>query len=277
MAEKKKQHYVPQFYLKKFVCKSNSPKIEPYLWIHENDVKKKKAPVNAAHKSYFYTVDTEGIDKNYVEDLLGVIEGETKPILDRILSLGINAITNPERYIFAKFLSFMLSRTPKMRELDESILSCSIKSHIFNNMKREDIPSRFKNMSEDSVIELLNEDLNIPKEALIGMALNFSVDCIPEFNARNWCLLHTNGICFITSDHPVVLLNQHVDSDKYLPGLRMKTTDFIFPLSPKVCLYGSYSNVENQALADDRVKKFNSLIYNQSKEVVFSHNEYPDM
>lgn len=277
MAEKKKQHYIPQFYLKKFVQKTDNPKIEPSLWVHKNGVSKKKSPSNTGFESYFYAIDGEDLDKNHVEDLLSTIESDTKPVLDRMLSLGIHSITEHERYIFARFLSFMFSRTPKMRELNNIALSRVIKDYAFQKMNRDGIPLRFKNLSKDSVIELLNEHWTLPKDALIGMGLYGSVNNLPEFNDRNWCLFHTNDSHFITSDHPVVLINKYVDNDKALPGIVMRNTDFMFPLSPRVCLYGSYDNVVNQSVSSAKVKEINSLIFKQSTGCIFSYDQCPEI
>ena len=48
MSDAKKQHYVPQFYLREFLDPNTPPGQEPYVWVFSKDGKKKqrRAPKN---------------------------------------------------------------------------------------------------------------------------------------------------------------------------------------------------------------------------------------
>ena len=76
MPQKKKQHYVPSFYLNHFTVKQDKEKFEDYLWIYEKPTKKvfKRAPKNIGFQNYFYSVKVEEEISSIIEDGLAEIE-----------------------------------------------------------------------------------------------------------------------------------------------------------------------------------------------------------
>lgn len=78
MSDPKKQHYVPQCYLREFVDPHTPAGYEPYVWIFSKDgkSKEKRAPKNLFHETDLYTLNIEG-DKHYaIERSLSALEGE---------------------------------------------------------------------------------------------------------------------------------------------------------------------------------------------------------
>lgn len=86
--EKRKQHYIPQFYLKYFTDPLTPPLQMPYVWIldKQNESIKNKAPVNFAFKKgYNDIIDENGNKSSIVEDQFMEIEGPAATVLKKLM------------------------------------------------------------------------------------------------------------------------------------------------------------------------------------------------
>jgi len=81
-AAPRKQHYVPQFYLRKFTGAKDM------LLVFDREKKEtyRSKPLGVAAQRDFNRIDVEGMDANAVEKVLSEFEGETAPHLDRIIA-----------------------------------------------------------------------------------------------------------------------------------------------------------------------------------------------
>jgi len=72
MSDAKKQHYVPQFYLREFLDPNTPLGQDPYVWVFAKDGKKKqrRAPKNILWKTELYTLDVEGAKRYELEQAL---------------------------------------------------------------------------------------------------------------------------------------------------------------------------------------------------------------
>jgi len=112
MSNNKKQHYVPEFYLKAW-CDPNAPQdYEPYLWIASKDGSniRPKAPSNIFHGTDLYTIKIDGKRDLAIEKSLAQIEGEFSLIrrnkLEKRLKLNVR-----DKIIICAFAAAMYSRT----------------------------------------------------------------------------------------------------------------------------------------------------------------------
>ncbi|EKF9764004.1 DUF4238 domain-containing protein [Vibrio cholerae] len=269
MAEKKKQHYIPRFYLKNFAVMPDFENREPYVFVHSGRAVKHKSPSNTGYINYFYRIELGNIDRNYVEDLYSKIESDTKPVIQRVLSLGLDMLSENERYILARFISFLFTRTPKIRDLSHIALSNSLKAYVSNKVSLERMSKKF-DIPYSPATGNLNSTLELPKETIMGVTLAAAIRYLPMFADRNWFLLYTEDLPFVTSDHPVVLYNPDIDHKKVLPGLAFSKTDFYFPLNSHICLYGSYSTIHNSKCSNEQVCFINSLLNDQKTDLIFA-------
>jgi hypothetical protein len=79
-AAPRRQHFVPQFYLRGFVGEKNR------LFVVDRPSKKtfRTAPKNVAAERDFNRVDVEGMDPNAVEKALAEFEGKVAPAFERV-------------------------------------------------------------------------------------------------------------------------------------------------------------------------------------------------
>lgn len=74
---KKRQHYIPQFYLNNFTDKTVQPPKTPYIWVFQRGVKEpvEKGPINIAYESGYYDIELEdGSTSSVVENTLSSLE-----------------------------------------------------------------------------------------------------------------------------------------------------------------------------------------------------------
>ena len=105
MADKKKQHFVPRFYLKNFSLLKNGKTIGIFNVENEKFIPE-GALKNQAYKNYFY-----GKDK-VIENALGTLEGPSSEIISKIINYEIFPNKATENHIvLLTFIIFLHSRT----------------------------------------------------------------------------------------------------------------------------------------------------------------------
>lgn len=220
MSSHKKQHYVPQFYLRNFDAKiKKNPSIYCFNVLsgdsYINNINK------VAQKSYFYESKD---DKSNIENNLRDIESEFSKHV-RILVKNKNhkyLNTLRIRADLSYFLSLQFIRTEERREFFKSqakALEDIIPKDTETYLEYQEWLQEF--LSKDNIKE---EHLNIIDE--------FSINLMKYFYYKKWVLLkNKTNLNFWTSDNPVVVFNPY-----FSEGLGQKHSHIFFPLSPKICL-----------------------------------------
>jgi hypothetical protein len=253
MASQKEQHYIPRFYLEKFVNQPENIKHEPSVWVHDlhniNEIKR-KSPSNTGHINYYYDyTDCDPKNTKHAENILSKIESDAAPILREIIkSETINFLSKKQWYFFARFISFMYCRTPKARKLDNRVIGHELKIAIVEQINTVKTPEEFKDVSDDDLKDVFNSKWDIPKNILINNVFQDAFELAQHFACRNWYLWKSKNANFITSDHPIILINDEVENKLTCVGIGRKNTDFIFPLSPTLCLFGTYRSSQGECM-----------------------------
>ncbi len=110
MTTPKRHHYLPKFYLEGF-CRNN------LLWVFDRDSKefRQQTPVNTALQKYYYSFENDDGEKTAdIEDLLSLVEGHTKPIIDKVNDEKL--ISDTEKETLSIFIGFLHSRVPSFEE-----------------------------------------------------------------------------------------------------------------------------------------------------------------
>jgi hypothetical protein len=118
MASHKKQHFVPQSYLKAWCDPATPAEQEPYLWIFNKDGSnpRRKAPANIFHETDLYTIRGVDGERDLVfEHGLAGLESEFAAIRDTKLSQGKEP-TPEERLMLCAFIAAAHARTPTQRD-----------------------------------------------------------------------------------------------------------------------------------------------------------------
>ncbi len=248
-----KQHYVPKCYLREFVDEKTPDNQEPYVWFFNKGerVGRKKSPANLFTETDLYTLKLKTGGKNYViEETLSRFEGKYAEIFRDKIKNHI-PISDEEHIYLCAFVSIMLQRTLRHRDslnkfLDDIITHTESleKAHSLEPKESE----RLKTLKNETHSRSLVQNLPDITELLMKMGVAFL--CAP------------NGVCFLTSDDPCNLFNPDLQWQKfYGPGLAQKNVQVTLPLSPKICLCLSWTNLKGYIQLDkDRAEEVNRMI-----------------
>ncbi len=240
--EVKNQHYVPQFYLRKFGTGKKSGRS---VYVFNKKILKisMQRIKDIANKEYFYDLDIENMgklcseeNKQILEEVFGQIEIATSPILDSIINkiesayksnmkilTNENEITLEEREVFSKFLATQYTRTNSFRECIASIYEMPLE--------------KVKEMSKEKEIETQISEKDKRRLHINFLLRNF-IEKIPVnyFSKRRWIFnYNTTDKKLCTSDNPINIVQMR-NFGPY--GVGLATADFlVFPLTPKISLY----------------------------------------
>jgi hypothetical protein len=251
----KKNHYVPQFYLRHFSVLHAGDR-KPLLWVYdkEDNEPRKQSPNDTAAINDLYKTSVPGLTSNALELAFGKQENIVSRILCKWKEPG--AIPQiPEIRDVAYFLALLYLRNPKTAKWYETMSELvsvqrakrvASDSDLFDKLwqtlveKGVDIPP---NLTKEQVREiLLNFDDNFtvkidPKYATFS-PLGHADTIFDELKKFYWCLCTAPpGWNFITSDSPVVVRFRKGDGVAFGGGFGHPTAQVTFPISPRVCLY----------------------------------------
>ncbi len=205
--EKKRHHYIPQYYLKGFTASPTTEEICVY--------ERRRQPfctgiAGVAFQNHFYSVvDSEGVrDSNTLENYLAdEIEKPAKPVIES-LRRG-QMITAPEKQALARYISTLLTRVPAHRERLKALypgvvasLSAEIEEELSQLAIEEPDQSRLVEEQRAKIQQVLDGYRN-------GMPDHYNTQAVSSKYAAvigdmTWVFLTTQGkFHFLTSDNPV--------------------------------------------------------------------------
>ncbi len=217
MSKPKKQHYVPQFYLRNFKDDSSDNIINCF------NIKTKK-PYKAsidkvAQKKYFYESS-----ENNLEYKLSQIEKESSKYINNLVkNKKYKYLNNLNiRANLSYFMSLQFIRTNDKREW--------IKNHSFelkeDISQKIEIPPKFQNLFDEFPL-----DEHVKNWHLVYIE-KFSLKFFKYFYFKKWILIENQTeLNFWTSDNPITRWNPISP-----PGLAREYSFIFFPLSPKLCI-----------------------------------------
>jgi hypothetical protein len=218
ISEKKKQHFVPKFYLKHFSNNHDEKTIGIYVIASEKIILSGSLR-NQAYKNFFYGEDGQ------VEEALVAIEAASAKIVQNILISKKAPVHGSTEYLeLLVFVSSQLFRTDYVAEtLSEAT------DKFFKALAKHD--------------STINEDLSDIRFGYVNPAsvsLTMAARCFPILiDLQCKILINETERLFLTSDNPVVRYNQFLEHR--IPfgsnvGLAAKGLQIFFPLDPWHCL-----------------------------------------
>lgn len=225
MPEKKKQHYVPVFYLKRFSSDGRSIG----LW---NIQSKKKAPAASLKsqccENFFYEQGEN------IENSLSDLESPASKILRGIDRDGsLPSIWHRDYEILRRYIFTQLFRTKYMTD-EINIMLDQFKGTVTQNNPH---PLRIDGHTKEEFEEIVEEFKENTPEFSIVVAYSDRVKKT-TLDLESKLLINKTKIEFLTSDHPVILYNQLLNfvSSFGVPGSRTgliaKGLQVFFPISP---------------------------------------------
>ncbi len=219
MPEKKNQHFVPRFYLKKFSLQSQEERIgvfniSSFKFINSANL------YEQASKNYFYGRDLK------IENTLQKLEIESAKIINSIIEKqSLTQVDSRDNQMLLMFIIALLGRTVYAAEEIGEIVE----------KYKETVSSIDSNALSKS-----ERDIDLTLTDAVQESLSIVVSCFPLVRDLCWKLLiNETGQPFITSDHPVVLYNQFLEPRKTYGsnvGLASKGLEIFLPLSPTLTL-----------------------------------------
>lgn len=215
-------HYVPHFYLARFVDSNRR------LWVFDKITDRvfKTTPINIAGENRFYDVDDLrkiGADPQLLEKQLADIESEAYKITENWLHFletkGSVKIPQINREIISLFLALQLQRTAEARII---LVQFARKLQTIGELKKEYDPEKD---ARGLHIQLLWDKYSVDE------VTKKIADCIWIF-AKN-----DTGQSFYTSDNPALI--KSFDNKQWLFGSDVleRGMYIVYPLSPKWILY----------------------------------------
>ena len=214
MPEKKKQHYVPRFYLKLF-SNASGKSINLYNIKGNRNIKNANLK-NQCYEPYFYG------ENLVIENAFGPLEGLASGIILQIIADN----SAPKRF----------------SENHHAILTYSLLQHARTKYSAE-AHDEFTDKLLKSIIEkdqkLSSEELKkvkISNNDPIGLPLKTMAQSIPiAMDLHLKVLVNKTKVNFITSDNPVILYNQACERSVVgsSTGLASKGLQIFFPVSPR--------------------------------------------
>lgn len=224
MTKTKKQHYVPQFLLRKFATKS---KKNPQIWALDKKTQTVRLSSirDVAHENNFYEYSSSNGSRINLENLMAGIDGIGARIVRQIIESGKLLLSKEDRIWFSCFIACQMSRTPMIRKDMENLRQMII--HKWGPNVRA--------MGDDRPIGSLS-----PDDAKASSLLH--LQDVPEFakiiESKVWTISEAPKDCpFIIGDNPVTRTNMIKRRFRGNLGLNNKGIELYMPLSPKYCIH----------------------------------------
>ena len=238
----KRQHWIPQGYLKAW-CDPDAPDDqEPYVWQFTADGRssRKKAPKKIFFESELYTLNPEGGGRDLgVEHSLASLEGRFVSIREQKLFTG-TALTVEEHVEVCAFMAVMHSRTPyqidHIRSEWESVseMGRRFQSAIDSGLR---VPTSLPGTGPSLSLEQVQELATAQRGEFVWPLVRSQ---LPVLTRMNLSVLTTEDpVGFIKSDAPCAWF----DPQAYLrpphmqsPALAYETVEITLPTSPSQML-----------------------------------------
>jgi len=222
MAEYKKQHYVPQFYLRQF--SQDGKMVYSYNLNHKKgfgmNIK------NICQEKYFYGENPE------LEQILGKLEEIQVGIIKKIIEdSNVSFLEMEERFYLHLFVLMQYTRTKKSKDFVNQYINTIFDEHFKPLMKLSD-DLKEKGVKPELIDEL---KITVDRPHLLAMApaimgAELIMDLLPVL------ILNQTNNNFITSDSPVCFYNYVKSNNHGMVGFQSPGLQIYCPLTEKILL-----------------------------------------
>ena len=243
MASHKKQHFVPQSYLRAWCDPSTPAGQEPYVWLFNKDGTgaRRKAPENVFHETDLYTIHRADGERDLVlEHGLAGLESEFALMRDAKLSKR-EKLTAREHVLLCAFIAAAQARTPAQRDhLKEQWAKVLEKMDRMMEWAKTATPEQKRAasfMGGGSGRRLDYEDVKRLAEKPMETMLVPQIQAAAPLLTRLGCLVLTSAQPeFITSDYPCVWFDPEAYKRPPIyqaPALMYESIEISLPVSPR--------------------------------------------
>ncbi len=283
----KRNHYVPEFYLKSFALPMPGYR-KPMIWVYDKEggPTRQQSAKDTAVMSDLYTIrNIEGVQPHSLEQEFAKCESVVKPILERWKEPGAKPAIK-DIFVVSEFLAYLYLRVP--RTID-AVKQLFVNSSIINmeNLARD--PERLskafewlKSNKQSNLIMVELRDLaeNVERRFEIKVNDTFALaETLRRFGLVEehlrqlyWCLSTAPPTSeFISCDSPLVVVFREGNKMGLGGGFGHPNVEVSFPLSPKVCLtLDRRTNLKRKILGDNAVLELNRRAAAVAERYIFS-------
>lgn len=267
----KRQHYVPQCYLKEF----SIDKINIGAFVKSNYLLKSQIIRNVCKIDHFYTLKAkkEVKQKMFIESLFAKeIETRLSKVLKFLNQVNVIEqlyIESSYKPILAEQIVYQILRMPTYRE--KKVINDYLE------IERELQILLRNSCIKDLEICLTHDDAEIHASEILN---NSKIkDCIDDIVTGKYTILWTNEEIF-TSDDPIIIIpftNIPVSTNDYLEFFQT----IYYPIGPNRLLKvehckeeDNYKDIYIELISSNELLKVNKLIFKKANQYVFSRNNF---
>ena len=286
MVAKKRQHFIPQFYLKAFRDVSRPEEKRPFVWVYNKGQKyPRRCPVKSiGFKNYCYSVKTPREENDTViDDFLEKIEQATAPCWKK-LEHSYQELPKRERAVIAQFLASMHLRVPITEETADATFDRMFRQILqFTADHFEDLNEKERKFVGMSKTELGHAAQNgslhygFVRDRLITSIISLVPEIAEVIYKMRWAFLHAPENCaFITSDRPVVLVNPLLPPEEGEAGFGIAEVGVTFPATSRLCMLLTWQGPIGQIDVDEKlVYAINCRTASYADEAIYSSRKMP--
>ncbi|HTU13672.1 MAG TPA: DUF4238 domain-containing protein [Solirubrobacterales bacterium] len=244
----KRHHYVPRFLVARFANPAG-PRGTLVQLDRGTGRALRTSPTNAAVIGHYYDFTTGGDDfpVDGVEDVLGIVEGATAPLIAGLATP--NAVLGDEdRLTLALFVAFLFLRVPSQRAwlrlIDERagkkmVRDMAEQPEIFQIAMKE-IGEPADEEDRRRLIESLDRggiEFKAPPERQLTMMMGLAIDLAWEIAAMSWSILRTPKTGrFVLGDSPVTMFDPTLKPPRGNALRSSEKAETVVPLDPNFAL-----------------------------------------
>lgn len=282
-----KHHYVSRCYLKNFTFDLKESLVYTY---------QRKRPIittnikNIAAKKNLYTfLDKKtGKKTNIVEEMFGILEAATCPVIKKIVRTKELELDEKEKGALAQFIAFFATRTLSFNAWQRNMSigmqkqlmvgTAKNKDHLRASFERAEIKFKNEKELEEMRQSILDFDKHFKVELKGGeghffkVAAELAIELTQILFNKHWHLLISNtSRVFITSDNPVAIQKVKGVPFQFNSGFMYGTV--LLSLSPSLCLLIRYKPLKEKILHVGRIQvdSINKSVMLKSGNFVYSN------
>jgi hypothetical protein len=283
MSDPRHHHYVPQGYLRGFATGSGRQAQVYCIDLLERRSFTPKVR-NIAGQRDFNRVELDGVDPNILEKGFAHFEGDAVAALRRIEQADSFA-DQDDRALVLNLIALLAGRNPRQRssisdfmgQISEKIMRMTLQ---YEERWRSAMQSAGLDTGETTYEQMKDfvdnkrYTMKLNQNFVIGLEQETMVDTILHSLAdRNWHLARSERGYFITSDHPVCLVNTKDRGTGVFsgPGFGLRETAVIFPLNKHQIIMGTFEPIPEYTKVDySGAARFNTIIISSARRQVYA-------
>jgi hypothetical protein len=283
---KKRQHFVPQFYLRRFA--NFVPREEIWTYDAKMGTVRSSTVENTGFERYLYSPKlNDGSRLDDLEDFMSKIENRAASLYDRLL--GGARIIGQDRADLASFFALMFVRTDSFRRQYAKMTANQTQLRLQMTAAHDGAFANFISRFEadrgtisDEEKDIMREAMNKSNEFTVKMskdwslrALRFQDTLAPLLFDMRWVIMRANPPdYFITGDNPFVKALPDRHRDRLVgEGFANRCIEVTLPLSSDRCLLAHWHKEPLRAfdLSRHDVKATNRLRAVFAERFLFCH------